>query len=82
MSGADAIMIKTLERAIEKVKALPPDLQEYAAEVLEEIAASGQGLHRLSEEDRRLVREGLAELDRGEHANQAEVRAVFDKHRK
>jgi predicted transcriptional regulator len=75
-------MIKALEQAIEKVKALSEERQEYAAEVLEQIAAAGDEVYRLSEEERRLVQEGLAELDRGEVASEAEVRAVFDKYRK
>ena len=74
-------MIKVLEEAIEKVKALSPERQEYAAEVLEHIAQAGDQVYRLSDEERRLVREGLAELDRGEAATEEEVRAVFDKYR-
>jgi hypothetical protein len=35
----------------------------------------------LTEEEQRLIREGLGELDRGEVATEAEVRAVFDKYR-
>jgi len=74
-------MIKALEQAIEKVKKLPKERQEYAAEVLEQIAGAGDGVYILTEEERRLVREGLDELDRGEAATQEEVRAVFDKYR-
>ena len=44
--------------------------------------AAGDGVHQLTEEERRLVREGLDELDRGEVATEAEVRAVFDKYRR
>jgi len=74
-------MIKVLEEAIEKVKKLPKDRQEYAAELLEQIAEAGDAVYTLSDEERRLVREGLDELDRGEAASEAEVRAVFDKYR-
>ena len=74
-------MMKVLEQAIEKVKSLSRERQEYAAEVLEQIAEAGDAVYRLSDEERRLVREGLAELDRGEAASDAEVRAVFDKYR-
>ncbi len=74
-------MIKVLEQAIEKVKALSTERQEYAAEVLEQIADAGDAVYHLSDEERRMVREGLAELDRGEVATEAEVRAVFDKYR-
>jgi len=73
-------MIKVLEQAIEKVRKLPREQQEYAAEVLEQIAEAGEVVYVLSDEERRLVQEGLAELDRGEAATEAEVRAVFDKY--
>ena len=73
-------MIKGLEQAVEKVKKLSKEHQELAAELLEQIAAAGDEIYHLSEEERRLVREGLAELDRGEFATEAEVRGVFDKY--
>lgn len=74
-------MSKVLEQAVEKVKALSEERQRYAAEVLEQIAAAGDGVYELSDEERRLVREGLDELDRGEAATDEQVRAVFDKYR-
>lgn len=74
-------MIKVLEQAIEKVKALTPERQRYAAEMLEQIADTGSDIYVLSDEERRLVDVGLAELDRGEAATNAEVRAVYDKYR-
>lgn len=74
-------MNKVLENAVEKVKALSEDRQRYAADVLEQIAAAGDGVYQLTDEERRLVREGLDELDRGEVATEQEVRAVFDKYR-
>ena len=75
-------MIKALEEAIAKVKKLSQERQEYAAELLEQIAEADDEVYALSEEERRLVREGLAELDRGESASDAEVRGVFDKYRR
>jgi predicted transcriptional regulator len=75
-------MIKALEQAIEKVKKLSQERQEYAAEVLEQIAGADDEVYALSDDERRLVREGLAELDRGELATDEEVRAVFDKYRR
>jgi hypothetical protein len=74
-------MTKTLEQAVEKVKKLSRERQEYAAEVLELIAEAGDEVYILTDEERRLVREGLDELARGETASDAEVRAVFDKYR-
>jgi hypothetical protein len=52
----------------------------YAAEVLERIAAAGNDVYRLGNEERRVVPAGLDELDREERATGAEVRAVFDKY--
>jgi hypothetical protein len=75
-------MIKALEEAIEKIKGLSKERQEYAAEVLEHIALADDEVYHLTDEECRLVDEGLAELDRGEAASEAEVRAVFDKYRK
>jgi hypothetical protein len=74
-------MIKALQQAVEKVKKLSAERQEYAAAVLEQIAEAGDGIYILTDEERRLVREGLDQLDRGDVATDAEVRAVFDKYR-
>jgi len=74
-------MIKALEQAIEKVKKLPRERQEYAAEVLEQIVGAGDTAYILTDEERRLVREGLDELDRGEVATEEDARAVYDKYR-
>ena len=73
-------MIKVLEEAIEKVRALSPARQELAAEILEQFAA-GDAVYHLTDAERALVREGIAELDRGEAANPEAVRAVYDKYR-
>lgn len=75
-------MIKVLENAIEKIKALPEERQRLAADLLEQLAADANGdVHHLSDEEWRALDEGLAELDRGEAATDLEVRAVFDKYR-
>ena len=74
-------MIKALEKAIDKVRGLSEERQRYAAEVLDRIAEAGDEVYRLTEDERRLVREGLDELDRGEAASEADVRRVFDKYR-
>lgn len=73
-------MIKVLETAIDKIKALPEERQRYAAQILEQIATA-EGVYRLTEAERHLIREGLAELDRGEAATETQVRAVYDKYR-
>jgi hypothetical protein len=75
-------MIKALEKAIEKIKALPMERQEYAAAVLEEIAADDGTVYQLSEEEDRLLQEAIDELEGGQRATDAEVRAVYDKYRR
>jgi len=70
-------MIKVLEKAIEKVKLLSPERQEYAAALLEEFAADDE----LTDEEFKLIQEGLDDLDNGRVAAPEQVRAVFDKYR-
>ncbi len=73
-------MIKALEKAIEKVKALPEDQQRYAAHLLEQIASADE-VYRLTDEERRLVLEGLADLDAGRIVPDAEMDAFWQRHR-
>jgi hypothetical protein len=72
-------MIKVLEQAIDKVKALSDEQQQYAAQLLEQVAADH--VYVLSDEERRLIQEARDELDRGEVASPAQVRATYDKYR-
>ncbi len=74
-------MIKVLEEAIEKVKALSPERQAYAADVLKQIAAAGDGTYRLSDEERLLVREGLADLDAGRIVSDDDMTKFWARHR-
>lgn len=69
--------MKVLQQAIEKVKALSPERQEYAAEVLEQIAEAGDEVYRLSAEERRQVREGLDDLDAGRVVSDADMAALW-----
>jgi cell division septum initiation protein DivIVA len=74
-------MIKVLEQAIKKVEALSEERQREAAVMLEEIAAEGDEVYVLTGEERRLIQEARDEIDRGEIASAADVRATFDKYR-
>lgn len=76
-----AAMIKILEDAIEKVKAMSVERQRYAARVLEQIAEAGDDVYRLSEEERRLVREGIADFDAGRIVSDADMEAFWRRHR-
>lgn len=75
------VMMKVLEQAIEKVKALSKERQEYAAKVLEQIAAAGDDVYPLSDEERRLVREGIADLDAGRVVSDDDMAAFWVRHR-
>ena len=66
-------MIDALEIAIEKLKRLPEDKQAYAAEVIEEIAASEEDVFRIPRDHLPGVLEGLAQAERGEFASEEEV---------
>ena len=74
-------MIKALEEAIEKVKALSPERQAYAAEVLEQIVQAGDQVYRLSAEQRAAVREGLAELDAGGVVSETDMTTFWNRNR-
>lgn len=74
-------MIKVLEQAIEKVKALSPERQHDVAQVIEQMAEAGEAGHRLSDEERRLIEEGIAAAERGEFASEADVRALLNRYR-
>jgi hypothetical protein len=74
-------MIKVLKDAIEKVKTLSDERQLYAAQVLERIADAGDGVYRLGEEERRLVRDGIADLDNGRIVSEADMDAFWRRHR-
>ena len=70
-------MMKVLEIAIEKLKALPEDKQAYAAEVIEHIAASDDGVFQIPDAHRAGVMEGLAQADKGEFATDDQMDALW-----
>jgi predicted transcriptional regulator len=72
-------MTKVLERAIKKVMTLSEERQAYAAEVLEEIAAAGDGVFHVPTEHRAAVLEGLAEAKRGEFVSDEDLAALWKK---
>ncbi len=75
-------MIKELERAIEKLKQLSPQRQEYAAAVLEELPGETDlEFHDITEDEERFIQEGLAQANRGEFATEEDVRRAFDRYR-
>ena len=74
-------MIKVLQDAIAKVQSLPEERQEYAARVLEQIASASGAPYRLSDAERELVREGLADLDAGRIVSDVDMAAFWNRSR-
>lgn len=74
-------MIKVLEQAIEKVKTLSEERQEQAAQLLEQFAAAGDGVHRLTGEERRLVREGIDDFVAGRVVSGADMEKFRNRNR-
>ncbi len=72
-------MIKALEIAIEKLKALPEEKQEWAAEVIEEIAAADEEVFRIPDDHLPGVLEGLEQMRRGEFASEEEMAILWKK---
>ncbi len=74
-------MIKALESAIEKARALSPDRQADAADALERIVAASHTTYTLSGEERALVEEGLADLDAGNIVPEEDMDRFWARHR-
>lgn len=69
-------MPDALDKAIDKLRELPKRERSAAAVVIEDfIAGAPDRVYVLSHEERALVEEGLAELDRGEYVTQADHEA-------
>ena len=74
-------MIKLLEQAVEKVQALPLDMQDQAARMLLAYAGDEEPILALTPEEEADLMEAQAEMQRGEFATGAEVEAVLSKYR-
>jgi hypothetical protein len=75
-------MTKLLDQAIAKVRELPEEEQERAAEHLLAFAElAKQGVYKLSPEERAAIEESKAQVRRGELATDDEVEAAFARFR-
>ena len=72
---------KRLEKVLEAVRHWPADRQDAAAEILEHMNTMETEPYKLSAEERADIEEALAEAQRGEFASDAEVAALFARHR-
>jgi hypothetical protein len=70
-------MTKMVQEAIEALKELPEDRQVTVARAILDYASHDDGLYHLTEEERREVRAGLAEIRRGDIASNKEVAETY-----
>ena len=66
-----------LQKALEKLSALPDERQDELAQMLILVAEKEQEPYVLTPEERAAVEEGLAEIERGELATDEDVAAVY-----
>jgi len=71
-----------IDKVLNRVRTWPQSRQEDAAQVLLAMEAQEVGPYRLSDEERADIEAALEEISRGEVASDAEVKAVFDRHRR
>lgn len=70
-------MTKMVKEALAVLRELPEDRQEVLARAILDYASDDAGVYHLTDDERREVRAGLAEIDRGEIATDEEVAAVY-----
>jgi hypothetical protein len=76
-------MTKLLDQAIAKVRELPEEEQERAAESLMVFAElAKKGIYKLSADERRAIEASKAQTGRGEFASDAAVEAAYARFRK
>ena len=73
-------MTKRLEDAIARVRELPVERQDEAAEILLSLAAQSDEPVRLDEDTRAAVRRGLQQARRGEFASDEDMADLFKRH--
>jgi hypothetical protein len=72
---------KQLKTLLERAETWPEEDQNELAEVARDIEARRTGVYHATPEELAAIDEATAELDRGEVASEAEVRAAFAKFR-
>jgi predicted transcriptional regulator len=70
-------MTHATKEILSRVATWPPEDQEELAEVAREIEARRSGRYVLDEEEETAIREGLAELDRGEWVTEEEMKSFW-----
>lgn len=73
-------MTALLDIAIDQVRALPPERQDEIAQVLLDMAATGEDIYVLTPAEKASLAESIAQAERGEFASDEEVEAIWAKH--
>ena len=73
-------MTKLLEQALEKVQALPPEMQDQAARMLLTYVGDDEPVIDLTPEEEASFAKSFAQAERGEFATDEQVRALWAKH--
>lgn len=77
----NAPMTELLEQAFERIRTLPPHLQDEAARVLFRLVGDAERVIQLTPEEEADLLEAQAEMERGDFASEAEVEAVLSRYR-
>ena len=75
-------MTKLLDRAVERVQALPAEMQDEAARLLLAYVGDDQPMIELTREEEADLIDALAEMARREFASEDQVDAVLSKYRR
>ena len=73
----NASMNQHAKDILQRVETWPEEDQAELAEVAREIEARRSGVYTLSREEEAAIREGLAQLDKGEGLSEAEMEAFW-----
>ena len=70
-------MSKTAKQLLERITSWPQEDQEELADLAREIEARRSGVYEPTPEEEAAIRQGIAELDRGEWVSEEEMRAFW-----
>lgn len=73
-------MTDLLEQAIERIRALPADMQDQLARVLLALTEDQDTVYRLTEEEEADLADAEAEAARGELATEEQITSTWSKH--
>ena len=76
-----AAMTKLLDHAVERLQALPAEMQDQAARMLLVYAGDEEPMVELTQEEEADLNEALSEMARGEVASEAAGNAILSKYR-